>query len=164
MPASDPTEIDTPGPMNLLDKFIIAFLVLVFAFAGLDKVAHYHGFVNALNGYVVLPFPVGSTLAPLIIAAELAVAVGLAVRRWRRTAALQAACLMALLTIALAVNRVQGIEDICGCWFSINTAQGDFHFVLNGILVALCLSVWFSERTTAAQSRVPGSFDPAGDP
>lgn len=148
--------------MNLLDKFIIAFLVLIFAFAGVDKAAHYHGFVNALNGYLILPFPVGSTLAPIIIAVELAVAVGLAVRRWRRTAALQAAGLLALLTIALAVNRVRGIKAICGCWFSVNTAQGDIHFILNGILLVLCLSVWSSEKATAAQPRVPGSVGPAG--
>lgn len=49
--------------------------MLVFAFAGLDKVVHYHGFVNALNGYVILPFPMGSTPAPVVIAVELAVAV-----------------------------------------------------------------------------------------
>lgn len=148
--------------MNILDKLIIAFLVLVFAFAGLDKIAHLEGFVNALNGYVILPFPVGSILAPFIISAELAIAVGLVVRRWRQTAALQAAGLMTLLTFALAANRLRGVDKICGCWFSINTAPGNFHFLLNGILIALCLMVWFSERSMAAQGRASGADSTSG--
>lgn len=149
--------------MNLLDKLIVSFLALVFAFAGLDKMAHFHGFVNALDGYVILPIPLGSVLAPVIIAAELAVAVGLIVRHWRRTAALQAAGLMTLLTIALAVNQTRGAEGICGCWFSINTAPGNLHLALNFILIALCLLVWLTEGSIAAQRRVPGKLGSAGE-
>ncbi len=138
--------------MNKLDRLIVLFLVLIFAFAALDKAAHIHGFINALDGYVILPFPIGFALAPFIIAVELSIAVGLGVRRWRRTAALQAAGLMTLFTVALAVNRLRGAEKICGCWFSINTAQGGLHFVFNGILIALCLIVWSSEKSIAGQN------------
>lgn len=143
----------------MFDRFIISFLVLVFAFAGLDKAAHIHGFINALDGYVVLPFPVGSILAPFIIAAELAIAAGLVVKRWRRIAASQAAGLMILFTLALAVNRLRGAEKICGCWFSINTAQGNVHFVFNAILIALCLIVWASEKSVATQGCIAEADD-----
>lgn len=128
--------------MNRIDRLITAFLSLLFAFSALDKLAHLHGFINAINSYRIIPVPIGSTLAPLLIAAELAVAVGLLKSSWRRTASLQACGLMALFTLALVVNRILGGRGVCGCWFSINMAEGNSHLALNFMIIVLSIFVW----------------------
>lgn len=138
--------------MNLTDKIIVAFLAVFFFFAGVDKALHIHGFVNAINDYKFLPVPVGLYLAPLIIAAELAIAIGFLRSCWRQTAALQSAALMTVFTIALAGNRVLGSRGICGCWFSINMAEGNAHFLLNGIIIGLSLLLWYTWRTATRRS------------
>jgi len=129
-------------PWLTVDSLIIGFLVGLFGYAAIDKIFHVPGFVKALDSYRMLPIPIGNYLAPLIIAAELAVAVGLAYREWRRTAALSAAILMGIFTLGLIGNRLSGKDAICGCWFSISMAQGDSHFALNGIVIAFSLFVW----------------------
>jgi hypothetical protein len=115
-------------------------------------VLHLHGFVNAINDYKFLPFPVGLYLAPLIVAAELAIAVGLLRSCWRQAAALQSAVLTTAFTIALAGNRLLGSRGICGCWFSINMAEGNAHFVLNGIIIGLSILLWYTMRTGTRRS------------
>lgn len=141
--------------MRNVDKLVTVFLVAIFTFAGGDKLMHYHGFVNAINSYRILPIPMGSFLAPIIIAAELSIAVGLLASAWRRIAALQATVLMALLTLGLVSDRLLGNRDICGCWFSVNLAQGDAHFLLNAIMLILSFLLW-----KATQSRSIRDVEP----
>lgn len=151
--------------MSLLDKLITAFLALVFAFTALDKGLHFQGFVNALNTFRIFPIPLGSTLAPLVIAAEMAIAVGLMVRRWRRIASLQAALLLGLFTVALAVNYQMGGREVCGCWFSLSMLPGSLHFAFNCILIALSLLVWQASKPNppgASGARIGGL--PSGSP
>jgi len=131
-----------------IEMLMTLFLVALFAFAAIDKLLHVPGFIRAINSYRMLPIPMGSILAPVVIAAEAAVAVGLARRQWRRNASLAAACLMAVFTIGLVGNRLSGEDAICGCWFSISMAQGDSHFVLNATIIAMSLFVW-RESTVA---------------
>lgn len=141
--------------MSKIDKLTTLFLAVLFAFAGLDKLAHLHGFINAINSYRILPVPIGSTLAPLLIAAELAIAVGLLRSSWRRTASLQACGLMTVFTLALVMNRILGGREICGCWFSINMAEGNNHLALNLLIILLSLFVWH-----AAAGRMPSGSRP----
>jgi len=130
--------------MSVLDTVISVFLALLFGFSGIDKLTHLDGFVSAINSYRVFPLPVGAFLAPIIIAAELTVAIGLMMPAWRRAASLQGALLLSLFTLALLVNRLLGARGVCGCWFSIEMAQGDVHFLLNGLLILLSLFLWRS--------------------
>lgn len=134
------------GRRRPLDKLTAWFLAVLFGFASLDKIAHYHGFVTAINSYQIIFIPLGHYLAPLVIASELSISIGLVKGTWRRLAALQAAVLMTLFTVGLAGNRLLGGESICGCWFSVTMAQGDRHFILNAIIIAMSLLLWRAER------------------
>ncbi len=131
---------------NRMDAVVATFLALVFGFSSLDKFVHLHGFITAIDSYRILPVPMGSTLAPLVIAAELTVAAGLAWRPWRGTAALQAALMTLVFTVATVANRMTGATEICGCWFSLNMARGELHLVFNVALIILSLLVWLAHR------------------
>ena len=144
--------------MSTLDKLIAAFLSFMFLFAGVDKILHLEGFINAINDYSILPIPLGKQLAPLIISAELAIAIGLLHNSWRRIAARQSAILMSIFTVALVANQIFGQKGLCGCWFSVNMAQGDIHLVLNIILVALSLSLWYSSPAPGKEQALEGGL------
>jgi uncharacterized membrane protein YphA (DoxX/SURF4 family) len=125
-----------------IESWMILFLVALFAFATVDKLLHVPGFIKAIDNYRMLPMPMGWLLAPVVIAAEAVVAIGLLRREWRRSAALAGAILMAVFTVGLLGNRLSGEDAICGCWFSISMAQGDSHFVLNASIIGMSLFVW----------------------
>lgn len=151
-----------------MDAAAWIFLAAVMAFAGLDKLVHYSGFVNAINDYRILPVPLGKYLAPALVALELGVAAGLCRRAWRRPAAFLSLLLLSLLTAAWGVNHALGGRGVCGCWFSINMGNDWVHLTLNLTLVLLSLSVWYGERTAAPEPplqpgsglRLPGSPTP----
>lgn len=142
--------VQSPGAqsrnLSLQDRAVVGFLALLLGFSAVDKLLHYQGFVNAINDYRALPLPLGTWLAPIVIAAELSAALGLLWSPWRRRAALQSAVLMTVFTAALAVNYLLGARGVCGCWFSLTMAQGNLHFLLNGILIALSLLVWHASE------------------
>lgn len=128
--------------LDVIDSLMIGCLSALLGFAALDKVWHASAFMTAINSYRILPFPMGKWLAPVIIAAELTIAVALLVPVLRRTASLHAALLMSIFTVGLITNRIDGRDAICGCWFSISMAQGDMHFVLNAFVIAMALWIW----------------------
>lgn len=124
-----------------LDTLVVSFVSALFGFAAIDKLVHAPGFINAINSYAILPIPIGRSIAPLVIASELVVACGLLFPVWRRAAAQLGFCLMLLFTVGLVGNSLAGVNKICGCWFSVNMGQGQSHFVLNGVLLALTLMI-----------------------
>lgn len=145
--------------MKPIDRAITILIAAFFGFAGVDKILHLQGFINAINDYAFLPVPIGPYLAPIIIAAELMVPVGLSMAPWRRAAALQASLLMVIFTLALIGNKLMGGRGICGCWFSINMAHGNAHLLLNGILTVLSVLLWrtLSSKDTGASEGALGS-------
>jgi len=137
---------------RLVDRAVLMFLAALFGFAGVDKFVHYDGFTRALADYKFVPNAVAPSLAPLLIAAEIAIAVGLLVPSWRLAAAFQGAFLMTVLTFALALNRALGSEGICGCWFSVTMTNDSMHFLLNLLVIGMSAMVYFGERSTALGS------------
>jgi len=134
--------------MGKLDNLIWAFLAAMLVFSGIDKLVHYQGFINAINDYRILPLPMGPFLAPLIISAELAIALGLCRSSWRRAAGLHSAVLLLIFTLGWTANWTLGSRGICGCWFSINMVDDEAHLVLNLILIVLSIFVWLSTAKT----------------
>ena len=123
------------------------FLALIFAFAGTDKIFHFDGFVNALSSYAVVPAAVARYLALPIVLSELWVGLGLLVPRWRRTAALAGAVLLAVFTVALIGNLYFSPGSICGCWFTLTLGRSTrLHVLQNVVLLALAVSVWLDHR------------------
>jgi uncharacterized membrane protein YphA (DoxX/SURF4 family) len=132
------------------------FLAVVFLFAGIDKVFHFDGFVNALASYAVVPTAVARYLALPVILSELWVGAGLLVPRWRRTAALAAAVLLAIFTVALISNLYFSPGSICGCWFTITLGRTTrMHVAQNVVLLALAVSVWLDTRAAAGLRSEP---------
>ena len=137
--------------MKLLDRLILFFLAAVFLFSGVDKVFHLDGFENALRSYVVVPHGTARYLAVPLIASELLVGLGLLIRPWRRKAAASAVVLLVLFTAALALNRLLGGRQICGCWFTITLAKGTAsHILQNLIMAGLAASQWWTPKPAAA--------------
>ncbi len=140
----------TPGPLRgrsylLLDNSAWVFVAAFMALAGIDKLFHYPGFVNAINDYRILPIPLGKYLAPVLISLELGVGAGLCRRSWRRSAARLSTLLLVILTIAWSANKALGARGICGCWFSINMGNDRVHLILNITLIFLSLLIWYGE-------------------
>jgi uncharacterized membrane protein YphA (DoxX/SURF4 family) len=132
------------------------FLAVVFLFAGIDKIFHFDGFVNALASYAVVPTAMARYLALPVILSELWVGAGLLVPRWRRTAALAAAVLLAVFTVALVSNLYFSPGSICGCWFTITLGRTTrMHVIQNVVLLALAVSVWLDYRTLVSLRNEP---------
>lgn len=133
--------------MKKIDLGILLLLAVIFLFSGIDKLLHYDGFVNALRSYILVPRGWAPYLAAPVIAAELLIGIGLFLRPWRRMAALTAAGMLAVFTIAVALNYLLGGRGICGCWFTITLARGTgMHIVQNLIMLGLALSLWWGWR------------------
>lgn len=143
--------------MKLVDRGMLLLLVAIFLFSGIDKILHYDGFLNALRNYVVVPRGTAPYFAIPVIAVELMIGVGLLIPAWRRAAALTAAATLAVFTAALGLNHLYGGRGICGCWFTLTLAKSTgMHLLQNLLLLALSLSVWWSERAGgAAAERAP---------
>ncbi|NJL29978.1 MAG: DoxX family membrane protein [Thermoanaerobaculia bacterium] len=139
--------------MKHVDLAIALLLAAIFLFSGGDKIFHYQGFLNALMDYVLVPRGTSSLIAPVVIAVELCIGIGLLVRPWRRQAALVAAGTLAIFTTALVFNYLYGGRGICGCWFTITLAKSsELHLVQNLLLFGLSLSVWWEG---SAHSAIP---------
>lgn len=134
--------------MKLVPTVSAWFLALVFLFAGIDKAAHFEGFVNALASYAIVPAALASTLAPVVILAELWIGLGLLWPAWRGRAALLGAATLSIFTLALAHNQLYAPGSVCGCWFTFTLAESSgMHMAQNVVLVALALTVWWDRRS-----------------
>jgi hypothetical protein len=105
----------------LIDPAIAAILraalALLFVAAAIHKLRDLHAFRVALGDYELVPWPLTGLVAPGLVAAELAAAVGL-LSPWARPWGFAGATgLLALYTAAIAVNLLRGRRSIdCGCF------------------------------------------------
>lgn len=144
--------------MKVVRALSLLFLAVLFLYAGVDKAFHYGGFVKALDGYVLVPDGLGRFLALPVILAEVLVGAGLLLKAWRPPAALTAAVLLSVFTLALAINQryAPGVE--CGCWFTVTLGQATgSHILQNVLLLGLALSVWLDERRGVAVGAAAGT-------
>ncbi len=128
----------------------------VLLFAAADKVLHLDGFIRALQTYPAIGDFLARFLAGPLIVAEAACAVGLWLPRFRRTAAWSACLLLAVFSLAVAVQQWLVPGASCGCWFSVTLGDTRSHLLLNLALIGLAASVALTDevsRTTPAASR-----------
>lgn len=136
-----------------LPRFI---LIGLFAFAAVDKIFHFHGFVTAVQSYRLLPAQVEYAAAIFFILAELGIALGLLIRRWRRSASLAAVLLLALFTGVYLVARP---ESVCGCWFTLTlNTGGSFHILQNLVFIGLAVLTWFDSKPSSSSSDTSSDF------
>jgi uncharacterized membrane protein YphA (DoxX/SURF4 family) len=142
--------------MNWIRLLSVAFLALLFLYAGVDKAFHYGGFVKALGNYVLVPDGAERFLALPVILSEVLVGAGLLVRSWRAPAALLAAVLLASFTVALAINQAYAPGVECGCWFTVTLGKASAsHIAQNLLLLGLAVSVWLDERRGEVEADRP---------
>jgi uncharacterized membrane protein YphA (DoxX/SURF4 family) len=128
--------------MNSLSRWTSWFLGALFLATGTDKLFHYGGFVKALGSYAVVPAGLAHILAPSLILCELLVGASLFLRAWRRSAAVTAAALLALFTVALAVNYRLAPGAVCGCWFTVTLGRATgLHLLQNLLLLGLAVTL-----------------------
>lgn len=125
------------------------FLAAVFIYAGIDKIVHYDGFVNALTTYAVLPVWAAPHLAVPVILAEVTIGAGLFSRVWRGRCSLAASLLLVIFTAALAVNMVYRPGSLCGCWFTLTLGKAtEMHIVQNILLLFVAVTGWWETSRT----------------
>lgn len=130
-----------------ISRLPIYFVGIVLIAAGVDKVFHYEGFVQALGAYAIFPQVLAPYGAAPVILLELAVGVGLFVGPWRRPALVLAAGMLTVFTVALAVNYFLRPGSVCGCWFTVTLGKATgSHILQNLIWLSLILIGWWEER------------------
>ncbi|MGI0014947.1 MAG: MauE/DoxX family redox-associated membrane protein, partial [Nitrososphaera sp.] len=126
---------------------------VVFLFTVIDKLFHYNAFLNALASYVLMPPAIAPYLALPIILSELWVGVGMLIKPWREGAALTAASLLSIFTLALILNYFYKPGAICGCWFTITLGTAtEIHITQNFVMLGLALTVWWLDRNLTKKS------------
>jgi hypothetical protein len=136
------------GLTSVLREIPRFILIALFAFAALDKVIHFQGFVAAIRSYGVLPVMLNHSAAIFFIMAELVIAFGLVTKRWRRPACFAAVFLLGLFTIIyLAVNP----DGVCGCWFTLTLSSGGYlHILQNLVFIGLALLTWLDNESPSS--------------
>ena len=126
----------------------------VFLAASLPKIAHPHDFALAVYRYQLLPYSLVNILAVWMPWIELIAAVALLAPRMKDGAALVLGGLLAVFTVAIAVNLIRGIDMACGCFTVSETAEriGWWNVVRNLALLAL---TWWAARTLPRDGRRP---------
>lgn len=133
-------------PGSFLRELPRIILIVLFSFAAIDKLLHFRGFVVAIQSYGVLPTRLETLAASFFIMAELAIAVGLLTKRWRRVACVSAVLLLATFTtVYMAVNPGR----VCGCWFTLTLNSGGyFHILQNLVFIGLAILTWMDHRSS----------------
>lgn len=146
-------------PASLLRELPRLILIALFSFAAIDKLIHFRGFVAAVYSYQLLPSGLESYAAIFFIMAELAIALGLVTKRWRRAACLSAVLLLGIFTIAyLAVNPA----NVCGCWFTLTLNSGGyFHILQNLVFIGLAILTWMDDRSSKPDALSESYYSPS---
>jgi uncharacterized membrane protein YphA (DoxX/SURF4 family) len=133
-----------------MGKLPILLVAVVFIYAGLDKIFHYDGFVNALASYSVMPEGLAPLVAMPLILVEIFTGLGIFLKRWRRPALATAVTLLSVFTVALAINLYVAPGSVCGCWFTITIGKSTgFHVAQNLVWLAIAALGWWEEGQTA---------------
>lgn len=133
-------------PASFLRELPRIILIALFSFAAIDKLLHFRGFVTAISSYQILPSSLLSFAAIFFIMAELAIALGLLTKRWRRQACLSAILLLTTFTVVyMAVDP----GNVCGCWFTLTLNSGGyFHILQNLVFIGLAIVTWVDHRSS----------------
>lgn len=123
-------------------------LAAVFVVAGVLKLRDPVAFANDVANYQFMP-----ALAPLLAATlpslEIVVGVALLIAPWRRAAALCAAVLMAMFTVAAGTAYARGLDVACGCFGSTGGAIGWTTLVRDLALLGAAILVVALERRSS---------------
>lgn len=115
----------------------LTFLVLLLGYSGVDKLAHFNEFVEAMKTYVLVPAGAEVPLAMVVIALEIWAATALLMPSSRLFASLLSIGLLSTFTVALAVNQLFMPTSVCGCWFTLTLSRSTPMHIAQNILFIL---------------------------
>ena len=117
-------------------------LTVVFSGAAISGIRRHADLVSAIVAYRVLPEDCPRHVAPLIVSAELAVALLLPFPLTRQAGAVVSSLLLISFTAAIAVNVVRGTTDFdCGCGGRRPLRPGVALLARNVVLCCVSLAV-----------------------
>lgn len=120
-----------------LPAFILAALFVV---AAVDQLTHFGGVATAVKSYRLLPAGTERFAATFVIMAELATALGILLRRWRRPACLAAVLLLSCFT---AVYLFTSPASFCGSRFTLTLNTGGPVYILQNLaFIGLAILSW----------------------
>lgn len=132
--------------------FSVTLLVVVFAIAGVSKLRALDTFVGVVHNFRLLPEALVRPVAYALPFLEVAVAVGLLLPITRDFAAWGTAVLLAIFTLAVAINLIRGRREIdCGC-FSSELAQNISGWLVLRNMVLASLALWLAAGTADIRS------------
>jgi putative oxidoreductase len=120
-------------------------LAAVFVVAGALKLRDPAGFANDVANYQLMP-ALAPVMAVTLPSLEIVVGLALFLARWRRPAALCAAGLMAMFTVAAGTAYARGLDVACGCFGTTGGAIGWTTLVRDLALLGAAILVVALER------------------
>ncbi len=96
---------------------------LILGFAGLAKIGDLQSFAVQIHNFRMVPIPVENLIAMTLPWIEVVAALALILGIESRAAAILAAALMALFTIAVAVAFARGLDIECGCFGTADASR-----------------------------------------
>lgn len=135
-------------------------LAAFFAASAAHKARSYSEFAGVVRNYRIGPEALAPLVSPIIVAAEMLIAIGLLIPELRSEAAIGGAGLFLLYGAAIAVNLARGRTDIdCGCSFGGHADEGSERLtpiliVRNFVLASPALAA-----SAAAATRELGMLD-----
>jgi len=113
---------------------------LVFGAAVLGKLRHRDEFVGVVANYRLVPEPLATAVAWLIIVFEIAIVLSFATGLWLTAAAALAVLLLCVFAVAMAINLVRGRTEIdCGCFQSALRQRLSIALVVRNLLLIVSL-------------------------
>ncbi len=151
--------------MKCLTAASVLLMSVLFTGAALDKMIHWQEFLQALHSYGFVPPGSRHFVAGGLLAAEMFASITLLLRRVRRYALLLGAFLFGVFALLITYLLLIASNAPCGCTFSLGSGRADTnHLLLNVVLAALSVLLFFYERTGAGEPpcRNEKESDPAG--
>lgn len=121
----------------------------VFLAAALPKIADPLAFAEAVYRYQILPYALVNLVALFLPWMELIAAVALWWPRFRPAAGLSLGVMLAVFTVAIAVNLARGVDMTCGCFSVDKDAErmSGWNLARNAALIGMVLvAAWPASR------------------
>ena len=131
-----PASNTSPGPGRRFDAGRIMLVIgavavgIVFAWAGLAKIAHPDEFLQNVRAYRLFPSAANGTIAIVLPWLELTAGIACFLPSWRRAGAVLASIFLASFVILIPLVMMQGPAPACGCFGRLS------HQLTNGTLIA----------------------------
>ncbi len=128
----------------IAEAFTVALLVVMFFAAGVSKLRALDTFEGVVHNFRLLPNALVRPVACVLPVIELAVALALLLPATRIYGAWAAAGLLALFTVAVAINLIRGRREIdCGCFSSELKQKLNWWIVVRNVALA-GLALWLA--------------------